>query len=52
LIFSDNKTYFAWDGKDKNGLEIADGVYFIMLKSKKKNEIEFKEFHSTLTLMR
>lgn len=52
LIFSDNKTYFAWDGKDKNGLEIADAVYFIILKSKKKNEIEFKEFHSTLTLMR
>ncbi len=52
LIFSDDKTYFAWDGKDKNGMEISDGVYFIMLKSKKKNDTEFKEIHSTLTLIR
>ncbi len=52
IIFSDNKTYFAWDGRDLNGQELAAGVYFIMLKTKKKNDLEFREIRSTLTLIR
>lgn len=52
LLFEDNKTYFAWDGKDKNGMEIAEGVYFVMLKAKKKNDSGFKEYRSSLTLIR
>ena len=52
MIFSDNKTYFAWDGKDQNGVDMAEGVYYIILKSKKKNDLEYKEIHSSLTLIR
>ena len=32
-VFEDNKVNFKWDGKMKNGVECADGVYFYNIES-------------------
>lgn len=51
-IFKDKTTYFAWDGKDQLGNEMAEGVYFVLLKTKRITEETFKEWRTTVTLIR
>ncbi len=52
LIFSDNQITFRWNGKTSEGIEASEGIYYYILRYKKKIEPEWKESHGTLTLIR
>ncbi len=51
-IFTANTIDFAWNGKDQNGNEMSEGVYYYILKTKKKMAQDWKDFHGTITLLK
>jgi gliding motility-associated-like protein len=52
LYFEDHLSYFRWDGKDQEGQDAPEGVYFFILKTKKLNTGQEREVHGTITLIR
>lgn len=51
LYYQNNTPHFRWNGKSTEGIDAPEGVYFVILKVKKRNE-KIIEHRSTLTLMR
>lgn len=50
-MYRSTSTNFKWDGKDGNGSNATDGVYFYIASFKKQNNAK-KELHGTVTLLR
>jgi gliding motility-associated-like protein len=52
LMYEANQANFAWNGKDQSGNNASEGIYFVLLSTKKKSGADSKSYHSTLTLIR
>jgi gliding motility-associated-like protein len=52
LVFESQSINFRWNGKDQIGNEMVEGVYYYLLKTKKKTEEQWKEAHGTVTLIK
>jgi gliding motility-associated-like protein len=52
LIYEAKQANFAWNGKDQSGNNASEGIYFVLLNTKKKSGADSKSYHSTLTLLR
>jgi gliding motility-associated-like protein len=52
LIFESKSINFRWNGRDQLGIEMVEGVYYYLLKTKKKTETEWKDAHGTITLIK
>ncbi len=52
LVFESNSIDFRWNGLDKNGAELTEGVYYYLLNTKKRNQGEWKNYHGTITLLK
>jgi len=51
-MYEANQANFAWNGKDQSGNNASEGIYFVLLSTKKKSGADSKSYHSTLTLIR
>jgi gliding motility-associated-like protein len=52
LYFEDHVTYFKWDGKNPQGAEAPEGIYYYLFKTKRTSTGAEQELHGTLTLIR
>lgn len=52
LMYEAKQANFAWNGKDQSGNNASEGIYFVLLNTKKKSGADSKSYHSTLTLLR
>ncbi len=52
LIFESKSINFRWNGQDQVGNEMAEGVYYYILKTKKRTEEQWKDYHGTITLIK
>lgn len=50
-MYKSSSTNFKWDGKDNNGLNATEGVYFYIASFKQLNAPK-KQLHGTVTLIR
>ncbi|MBC7381999.1 MAG: gliding motility-associated C-terminal domain-containing protein [Bacteroidia bacterium] len=51
LVFESNTINFAWDGTDKKGLAVTEGIYYYLANVEQGGKPK-KNLHGTITLMR